>query len=111
MDRDSSSPGHAFYDRLQILLKDAGFEVFVEDVCKPYYAPRMGAPSLPPGSYFRLHMVGYFEGIDSECGIVWRCLALSVRHRYAKGGAAIRNPVVFDHSRPGHCRNGGRLRT
>jgi transposase len=62
------------------LLKDAGFDVFVEDVCKPYYAPRMGAPSLPPGRYFRLHMVGYFEGIDSERGIVWRCSdSLSLR--------------------------------
>ena len=67
------SPGHAFYDRLQILLKEAGFDTFVEDICKPYYAPRMGAPSLPPGRYFRMHMVGYFEGIDSERGIVWRC--------------------------------------
>jgi len=74
------SPGHAFYDRLQTLLKDAGFDVFVEDVCKPYYAPRLGAPSLPPGRYFRLHMVGYFEGIDSERGIVWRCSdSLSLR--------------------------------
>jgi len=67
------SPGHAFYDKLQSLLKAAGFDPFVEDICKPYYAPRMGAPSLPPGRYFRMHMVGYFEGIDSERGIVWRC--------------------------------------
>jgi len=67
------SPGHAFYDRLQTLLKEAGLDTFVEDICKPYYAPRMGAPSLPPGRYFRMHMVGYFEGIDSERGIVWRC--------------------------------------
>ncbi|MFG1466808.1 transposase, partial [Xanthobacter sp. DSM 24535] len=52
---------------------EAGFDAFVEEVCKPYYAPRMGAPSLPPGRYFRMHMVGYFEGIDSERGIVWRC--------------------------------------
>ena len=52
------SPGHAFYDRLQALLKEAGFDAFVEDLCKPYYAPRMGAPSLPPGRYFRMHMVG-----------------------------------------------------
>ena len=74
------SPGHAFYDRMQTLLKEAGFDVFVEDICKPYYAPRMGAPSLPPGRYFRLHMVGYFEGIDSERGIVWRCSdSLSLR--------------------------------
>jgi transposase len=67
------SPGHAFYDRLQELLWECGFDAFVEEVCKPYYAPRMGAPSLPPGRYFRMHMIGYFEGIDSERGIAWRC--------------------------------------
>jgi len=67
------SPGHAFYDRLQKLLTDAGFDAFVEEVCKPFYAAKMGAPSLPPGRYFRMHMVGYFEGIDSERGIAWRC--------------------------------------
>jgi hypothetical protein len=43
------SPGHGFYDRLQKLLSDADFDAFVEETCKPYYAPRMGAPSLPPG--------------------------------------------------------------
>jgi transposase len=67
------SPGHAFYDKLQKLLNEAGFDGFVETICKPFYAPRMGAPSLPPGRYFRMHMVGYFEGIDSERGIAWRC--------------------------------------
>jgi transposase len=67
------SPGHVFYDRLQEILGEAGFDAFVEDACKPFYAPRMGAPSLPPGRYFRMHMIGYFEGIDSERGIVWRC--------------------------------------
>jgi transposase len=67
------SPGHAFYDKLHNLLTEAGFDAYVETTCKPYYAPRMGAPSLPPGRYFRMHMVGYFEGIDSERGIVWRC--------------------------------------
>jgi hypothetical protein len=67
------SPGHAFYDRLQEVLRDADFDGFVEGVCKPYYAPRMGAPSMPPGRYFRMHMIGYFEGIDSERGIAWRC--------------------------------------
>jgi transposase len=67
------SPGHVFYDRLQQILAEAGFDAFVEDACKPFYAPRMGAPSLPPGRYFRMHMIGYFEGIDSERGIVWRC--------------------------------------
>ena len=60
------SPGHPFYDKLQALLTEAGFDVFVEEVCKPYYAPRMGAPSLPPGRYFRMHMVGYFEGLCAD---------------------------------------------
>jgi transposase len=74
------SPGHAFYDRLHKLLTEADFDGFVETTCKPFYAPRMGAPSLPPGRYFRMHMIGYFEGIDSERGIAWRCSdSLSLR--------------------------------
>ena len=74
------SPGHVFYDRLQQVLADAGFDGFVEEVCKAYYARTMGAPSIPPGRYFRMHMVGYFEGIDSERGIEWRCSdSLSLR--------------------------------
>ena len=60
------SPGHAFYDRLQEVLMAGGFDRFVETACQAYYAPKMGAPSLPPGRYFRMHMVGYFEGIASE---------------------------------------------
>jgi transposase len=39
------SPGHAFYDELQKVLLNAGFDVFVENACKPYYAAKMGAPS------------------------------------------------------------------
>jgi transposase len=74
------SPGHVFYDRLQEVLIEAGFDVFVERLCKPYYAPVMGAKSLPPGRYFRMHLVGYFEGIDSERGLEWRCTdSLSLR--------------------------------
>jgi transposase len=67
------SPGHVFYDRLQEVLIAGGFDRFVETACQPYYAPTMGAPSVPPGRYFRMHMVGYFEGIASERGIAWRC--------------------------------------
>jgi transposase len=67
------SPGHAFYGRLQAFLREADFDGFVEEVCKPFYAAKMGAPSLPPGRYFRMHMIGYFEGIDSERGLAWRC--------------------------------------
>src|ERR687890_354716 len=67
------SPGHVFYDRLQEVLLGAGFDGFVEEACRAFYAKTMGAPSAPPGRYFRMHMVGYFEGIDSERGIEWRC--------------------------------------
>src|SRR5881398_3764045 len=67
------SPGHVFYDRLQEVPIAAGFDGFVETTCQPYYAPKMGAPSVPPGRYFRMHMVGYFEGICSERGMAWRC--------------------------------------
>src|SRR5271166_2951874 len=49
-------------DRLQELLREGGFDAFVEGVCKPYYAPRMGAPSLPPGRYFRMHMIAISRG-------------------------------------------------
>ena len=74
------SPGHAFYDKLQKLLVEGGFDRFVEDSCQTYYAPRMGAPSVPPGRYFRMLLIGYFEGIHSERGIVWRCSdSLSLR--------------------------------
>ena len=74
------SPGHAFYDRLQAVLVGAGFDRFAEGECAPYYASRRGRPSLPPGRYFRMHLVGYFEGIDSERGLEWRCAdSLSLR--------------------------------
>ena len=62
------SPGHVFYDRLQSVLIEGGFDAFAEASCRPYYAARMGAPSVPPGCYFRMHLVGHFEGIDSERG-------------------------------------------
>ena len=74
------SPGHAFYDRLQAVLVEAGFDSFAEEQCAAYYAGRRGRPSLPPGRYFRMHLVGYFEGIDSERGLEWRCAdSLSLR--------------------------------
>ena len=55
------SPGHVFYDRLQSELVAAGFDGFVEGLCAPHYAARRGRPSLPPGRYFRMLLVGYFE--------------------------------------------------
>ena len=67
------SPGHAFYDRLAGSTdREGGFDAFVEEAAAVLRAA-VGAPSLPPGRYFRMHMVGYFEGIDSERGLAWRC--------------------------------------
>ncbi len=74
------SPGHPFYARLNAVLDEAGFDQFVEKQCRSFYAPVMGRPSLPPGRYFRLLLLGYFEGLDSERGIAWRAAdSLAVR--------------------------------
>jgi transposase len=64
--------GHPFYQRLNHVLDARGFDAFVEAQCAPFYAAKLGRPSLTPGTYFRLLLIGYFEGIDSERGIAWR---------------------------------------
>jgi transposase len=63
---------HPFYQRLKGILAKASFDDFVEELCARFYAPRMGRPSLAPSVYFRLLLIGYFEGLDSERGIAWR---------------------------------------
>ena len=68
-----TSPGHPFYRRLNKLLTDHGFDPFVEGLCQRFYAESVGRPSIAPGVYFRMLLIGYFEGIDSERGIIWRC--------------------------------------
>jgi transposase len=89
------SPGHAFYDRLQAVLIEAGFDGFAEKQCASYYASKRGRPSLPPGRYFRMHLIGYFEGIDSERGLEWRCAdSLSLREFLRLGTTEL----VPDHS-------------
>jgi transposase len=64
--------GHPFYERLNVLLEQAGFDRFVEERCRRFYAAKMGRPSLVPGVYFRLLLIGYFEGLDAEREIAWR---------------------------------------
>jgi transposase len=64
--------GHPFYQRLNGMLDEHAFDEFVEAQCAPFYAKKLGRPSLTPGMYFRLLLIGYFEGIDSERGIAWR---------------------------------------
>ena len=74
------SSAHPFYRRLNRILDDAGFDAFVEEQCAPFYAPVLGRPSLAPGRYFRLLLLGYFEGLDSERAMAWRAAdSLSVR--------------------------------
>lgn len=67
------SPGHPFYQKLNGLLAEAAFDNWIERLCQPYYAAIVGRPSIPPGVYFRMILVGYFEGIASQRGIAWRC--------------------------------------
>jgi len=67
------SPGHPFYQKLNTLLAEAKFDEWIEERCRQYYHDKIGRPSLPPGVYFRMILVGYFEGIASQRGIAWRC--------------------------------------
>ena len=67
------SAGHPFYTRLNTLLAEAEFDKFAEAECAPYYAEKQGRPSIPPGVYFRMLLVGYFEGLDAQRAIAWRC--------------------------------------
>ena len=68
----ANGPAHPFYKRVNELLETERFDEFVEKECARFYAENNGRPSLTPGIYFRLLLVGYFEGIDSERGIAWR---------------------------------------
>jgi transposase len=88
------SASHPFYARLNRVLDEKKFDEFAEAICEPFYAETMGRPGLAPGIYFRLLMVGYFEGIDSERGIAWRASdSLSIR-------AFVR--IALDESIPDH---------
>jgi transposase len=63
---------HPFYSRLNHILDEANFDGYVESVCQRFYADKIGRPGLPPGRYFRLLLIGYFEGLDAERAIAWR---------------------------------------
>lgn len=68
----ASGPGHPFYSKLNQVLAEAGFDEFLEKLCARYYKEG-GRPGIPPGVYFRMVLIGYFEGLDSQRGIAWRC--------------------------------------
>ena len=89
------SPGHVFYDKLNRLLAEAAFDPYVENLCQPFYADGLGRESIPPGTYFRMLFVGYFEGLGSQRAIAWRCSdSLSLR---AFLGVSL-NEATPDHS-------------
>jgi transposase len=91
------SPGHKFYEKLNELLAKASFDRRVEALCARFYAAEQstGRRSIPPGIYFRMLMIGYFEGIESERGIAWRCTdSLSLREFLG----ILPNEAVPDHS-------------
>jgi transposase len=89
------SPGHPFYRKLNQLLRESDFDRFCEELCAPYYAEKLGRPSIPPGVYFRMLLVGYFEGIDSQRGIAWRCSDSLALREFLRLRARQRTP---DHS-------------
>lgn len=90
-----STAAHPFYKRLNQILDEAGFDAFVEAACQRFYAPTMGRPSLAPGIYFRLLLIGYFEGLDSERGIAWRAADSLAIRRFLRVGL---DESVADHS-------------
>ncbi|HEV3278359.1 MAG TPA: transposase [Terriglobia bacterium] len=86
---------HPFYQRLNQLLEESRFDEFVEGRCRQFYAAKRGRPSLVPGVYFRLLLIGYFEGIDSERGIAWRAQDSLALRRFLRMGLEDSPP---DHS-------------
>ena len=95
--------GHPFYQRLNEILSEHGFDDFVEQLCAKFYDEKQGRPSIAPGVYFRMLLIGYFEGIDSERGIAWRS-ADSLALREFLGFELDQNPP--DHSSVSRTRVG-----
>ena len=101
-----STGGHPFYQRLNHFLDAHGFDDFVEAQCAPFYAATVGRPSVMPGTYFRLRLIGDFEGIDSERGIAWRTADSLALRGFLGLGLDQMPPEAMDHGR--HDRAVGR---
>ena len=85
------APKQAFYDRLKDLLESIEFDRHVESACRPYYSSALGRPSMPPSVYFRLLLLSYLTGLDSERAVaLYAHDSLSVR-RFL--GYALHEPV------------------
>ncbi len=90
----AEAPGHPFYEQLNGVLEEAGFDQFCEEQCRDFYHTKWGRPSLAPGVYFRLLLIGFFEGIGSERGIAWRVADSFSLRRFLKYG--------FEEATPDH---------
>jgi transposase len=101
-DRIARAPGHPFYAMLNRALAAAGFDRFAEERCARFYAEGVGRRGIAPGIYFRMLMIGYFEGIDSERGIAWRCADSLALREFLGFTLAERTP---DHSSLSVIRN------
>src|SRR3984893_958238 len=88
----AEAPGHPFYEQLNGVLNDAGFDRFCEEQCRDFYHTKLGRPSLAPGVYFRLLLIGFFEGIGSERGIGWRVADSFSLRRFLNYGLAEATP-------------------
>jgi transposase len=86
------APGHPFYRRLNEVLEREGFDRFCEGRCREFYHEKLGRPSLAPGLYFRLMMIGFFEGLDSERGIGWRVADSLTLRQFLQIGLDERTP-------------------
>jgi len=97
----TETPGHPFYEQLNRVLEQAGFDAFCEERCRGFYHVKVGRPSLAPGVYFRLLLIGFFEGIASERGIAWRVAdSLSLRRFLNYGlGEATPDHVTISRTR------------
>src|SRR5712671_2663583 len=62
----AEAPGHPFYEKLNGVLNAAKFDAFCEEQCRRFYHTKLGRPSMAPGVYFRLLLIGFFEGLGSE---------------------------------------------
>src|SRR6266545_5382275 len=85
-------PRHPFYKRLNEVRERAPFDGFCEQQCHRFYHEKLGRPSLPPGMYFRLMMIGFFEGLDSERGIAWRVADSLTLRQFLQIGLDERTP-------------------
>jgi transposase len=98
----AQSPGHPFYERLGRILKDHGFDAMAEAACAKFYADGVGRPSTPPGVYFRMLFIGFFEGIDSERGIAWRTADSMALRAFLGYGITVSTPDHSNLSRTRH---------